>query len=191
MLCERPVLTTRHQHRGPANTTNAGSVDGAANPLPIKQRRVSRRPASMHEHRGRWKTCVQKSQTFGSISTHSKPRVLLQATIPNMAIRTWKPNMRSIKRQEGLLLSGPVQWVDIGWLDRCGCVSGLNKDGRTDVVIVGKCSAKSADYNENMIYVNTGKAFTTNPDGNNQLSEFNTTKDVIGFVEDNQQIFFQ
>ena len=67
----------------------------------------------------------------------------------------------------------------------------LNRDGLTDVVVMGKCSAKAGDYNENMVYVNSGKAFTSNEDGNNQLSDFSTTKEVIGFVEDNKQIFFK
>lgn len=75
------------------------------------------------------------------------------------------------------------------WVDAVA-FQDLNHDGRTDVIVVGKCSAKAGDYNENMVYVNTGKTFTTNADGNNQLSDLNTTKDVIDFVEDNKQIFF-
>jgi hypothetical protein len=75
-------------------------------------------------------------------------------------------------------------WVDgVGFQD-------LNKDGLIDVIVVGKCAAKAGDYAENMVYVNTGKAFTTREDGNNKLSDLKTVKEIIAFVEDNQQIFF-
>ena len=66
----------------------------------------------------------------------------------------------------------------------------LNRDGLTDVIIVGECAAKQADYNENMVYINTGKAFTTREDGNNQLGDFKTIKEITKFVDENQQIFF-
>jgi len=58
------------------------------------------------------------------------------------------------------------------------------------VVVVGKCAAKQADYNENMVYINTGKAFTTREDSNNQLGDFKTIKEISKFVDENQQIFF-
>jgi hypothetical protein len=58
------------------------------------------------------------------------------------------------------------------------------------VIVVGKCAAKQADYNENMVYINTGKAFTTREDGNNQLGDFKTIKEITKFVDENQQIFF-
>lgn len=66
----------------------------------------------------------------------------------------------------------------------------LNHDGLTDVIVAGKCAAKAGDYNENMVYMNTGKAFTTREDANEQLSELKTIKDVTDFVDDNKQIFF-
>lgn len=66
----------------------------------------------------------------------------------------------------------------------------LNHDGLADVIVVGKCTAKQADYNENMVYVNTGKGFTTREDGNNKLGDLKTIKEITDFVDDNQQIFF-
>jgi hypothetical protein len=66
----------------------------------------------------------------------------------------------------------------------------LDRDGLTDIIVVGKCEAKQADYNENMVYMNTGKAFTTREDANNQLGDFKTIKEITDFVQDNQQIFF-
>jgi len=66
----------------------------------------------------------------------------------------------------------------------------LNHDGLADVIVVGKCAAKQSEYNENMVYVNTGKAFTTRADGNNQLGDFKTIKEITKFVDENPQIFF-
>lgn len=66
----------------------------------------------------------------------------------------------------------------------------LNHDGLTDVIVVGKCAAKQSEYNENMVYINTGKGFTTREDGNNQLGDFKTIKEIAKFVDENPQIFF-
>ena len=67
----------------------------------------------------------------------------------------------------------------------------LNGDNLKDVAVVGKCSAKSAPYNENMIYVNTGKAFTTNEDANYKLADFKKIKEITDFAKNNQNIFFK
>jgi hypothetical protein len=67
----------------------------------------------------------------------------------------------------------------------------LNNDRLKDVIVVGKCSSKEGAYNENMVYINTGKAFVTRPDGNNRLSDFTSIKEISDFVQDNQQIFFK
>lgn len=67
----------------------------------------------------------------------------------------------------------------------------LNDDNLKDVIVVGKCSAKTAPYNENMVYVNTGQAFTTNEDANYKLSDFKKIKEITDFVRKNKQIFFK
>lgn len=67
----------------------------------------------------------------------------------------------------------------------------LNSDNLKEVIVVGKCSAKSAPYNENMVYVNTGKAFTTDEDANYKLANFKKSKEITDFVRKNQQIFFK
>ena len=67
----------------------------------------------------------------------------------------------------------------------------LNNDNLKDIVVAGKCSAKSAPYNENMVYINTGKDFTTDEDANSKLADFKRTKDITDFVRRNQQIFFK
>lgn len=76
------------------------------------------------------------------------------------------------------------------WVEAVG-FQDLNSDQLIDVIVIGKCSAKSAPYNENMVYVNTGKAFTTNEDANTKASEFTTVKAVVGYVTENREIFFK
>lgn len=67
----------------------------------------------------------------------------------------------------------------------------LNDDNLKDVIVVGKCSAKTAPYNENTVYVNTGRAFTTNEDANYKLSDFKKIKEITDFVRKNQSTFFK
>lgn len=67
----------------------------------------------------------------------------------------------------------------------------LNDDGLTDVIIAGMCSAKSAPYSENMVYVNKGKEFGTSEDANYTLEKFKKIKDIADFVKRNKEQFFQ
>jgi hypothetical protein len=76
-------------------------------------------------------------------------------------------------------------WVDAVAFDD------LNGDGLKDVTIAGKCGAKMGDYNENMVYVNTGRAFTTSEDANYKIADFTKIKDINDFVRKNKGIFFK
>ena len=67
----------------------------------------------------------------------------------------------------------------------------LNEDDLTDVIIAGMCSAKSAPYSENMVYVNKGKEFATSEDANYTLEKFKKIKDIADFVKRNKEQFFQ
>lgn len=67
----------------------------------------------------------------------------------------------------------------------------LNADALTDIIVVGKCSAKSAPYNENVVYRNTGKAFVTNESENYELAELKKAGEIADFVKRNQQLFFK
>ena len=60
----------------------------------------------------------------------------------------------------------------------------------TDVIVIGKCQAKMGDFNENMVYINDGKGFTTREDANTQLGDFKTVKQVVDFVKENRSMFF-
>jgi hypothetical protein len=76
------------------------------------------------------------------------------------------------------------------WVDAVA-FQDVNHDNLTDIIVIGKCSTKGGPYNENTIYINTGKTFLTRPDGNNRLGDFKTTKEVADFAEDNPQIFYK
>ena len=72
------------------------------------------------------------------------------------------------------------------WIDAVS-FQDLNEDKKTDVIVVSKCQAKSGDYNENTVYINDGKDFTTREDANTHLGEFKSVKQVVDFVEENQE----
>lgn len=67
----------------------------------------------------------------------------------------------------------------------------LNEDGLTEIIIAGMCSAKSAPYSENMVYVNKGTQFITIEDANYTLDKFTKIKEITDFVKRNPQQFFQ
>ncbi|MGB7068253.1 MAG: hypothetical protein WBD22_02050 [Pyrinomonadaceae bacterium] len=67
----------------------------------------------------------------------------------------------------------------------------LNGDLLTDIIVVGKCTAKTAPYNENMVYVNTGSGFITNEEANYKLTELKKAKDIADLVQKNKELFFQ
>ncbi|MEO8647577.1 MAG: hypothetical protein ABI539_00280 [Acidobacteriota bacterium] len=66
----------------------------------------------------------------------------------------------------------------------------LNDDALRDVIVVSKCSAKTAPYNENAVYRNNGKGFETDLNANYKLTEFRKAKDIAEFVKRNRQMFF-
>lgn len=81
--------------------------------------------------------------------------------------------------------------VEFGcWVDAVA-FEDLNDDNLKDVIVAGKCSAKSGSYNENMVYVNTGKDFTTDEEANSKLNDFKRIKEISDFVRRNRQIFFK
>lgn len=65
----------------------------------------------------------------------------------------------------------------------------VNDDELTDVMIIGKCGAKSGAYNENMVYLNTGKDFVTNVEANVELLDYTRISQVRDFVRKNQPMF--
>jgi hypothetical protein len=75
------------------------------------------------------------------------------------------------------------------WIDAVS-FQDLNNDKKIDVIVVSKCQAKMGDFNENTVYVNDGKGFTTREDANTRLGEFKTVKQVVDYVKENRGMFF-
>ena len=59
----------------------------------------------------------------------------------------------------------------------------LNGDNLTDVIVAGKCAAKSSSYNENMVYFNNGREFETYRYANSKLQNLNKIKEITDFVK--------
>jgi hypothetical protein len=76
------------------------------------------------------------------------------------------------------------------WIDAVG-FQDLNADHLTDIVVVGKCSGKSATFNENMIYVNTGKAFVTDEDKISTIATATNVKEITAAVRRDPAKFFK
>ncbi|HMP65990.1 MAG TPA: hypothetical protein PKD11_10415 [Pyrinomonadaceae bacterium] len=85
----------------------------------------------------------------------------------------------------------PFNGVTAGCWVEAVAFQDLNGDGLIDIIVVGKCPAKTAPYQENMVYANTGKGFSTNLDANYRLSEMKTVRAVADHVRDNQIAFFK
>lgn len=65
----------------------------------------------------------------------------------------------------------------------------LNDDQLNDIIVVGKCGSKSSSYNENMVYINTGKGFDTNAESNAETMDFSKIAQIRDFVKKNPKMF--
>lgn len=74
------------------------------------------------------------------------------------------------------------------WIDGVA-FQDVNRDNRTDVIVVGKCGAKMGDYNENSVYLNDGKTLLVNPDPDYKLNDFKTIKEITDYVQKNPSLF--
>lgn len=74
------------------------------------------------------------------------------------------------------------------WVDAVA-FEDLNGDQLKDIAIVGKCGAKSGSYNENMVYLNTGKDFSTNAESNAEMMDFSKVSQIRDFVKKNPKMF--
>lgn len=76
------------------------------------------------------------------------------------------------------------------WVEAVG-FQDLNEDQKINAVIVAKCSGKSGEYYENMVYANDGRGFTTNLDANYKLAEFKTVRQVAEYAREHRSAFFK
>lgn len=74
------------------------------------------------------------------------------------------------------------------WVDAVG-FEDVNNDQLKDVIIVGKCGAKSGAFNENMVYLNNGKEFVTNAESNAEMMDFSKISQIREFVKKNPKMF--
>jgi hypothetical protein len=65
----------------------------------------------------------------------------------------------------------------------------LNEDKLTDIIVAGKCGAKSGEIIGNEVFINTGTDFYTNTEANDKLETFSKIKEIADFVRKNQEIF--
>ncbi|NNE99791.1 MAG: hypothetical protein HKN25_12290 [Pyrinomonadaceae bacterium] len=65
----------------------------------------------------------------------------------------------------------------------------LNADKLVDIIVVGKCGAKSGDMQGNEVFINTGKGFHTSVAANDKLEQFTKLKDIAEFVKKNKTEF--
>ena len=65
----------------------------------------------------------------------------------------------------------------------------LNADELQDIIVVGKCGAKSGVIQGNEVFINTGEGFYTSVTGNDKLENLKKIKDIAKFVKTNQTEF--
>ena len=67
----------------------------------------------------------------------------------------------------------------------------LNGDKLTDVIVASSVGEKSGVNHFGQVYVNNGKAFTTDEQANLQLDDLKSTKEIANFVRQHKQLFFK
>jgi hypothetical protein len=177
--------------KGKAAVTHAGEEGPSAGAGKVTTNNAVAKAACMTVDLG-GKRAVMKSQTFAVDFEPFKGACFVTTYNPEYGDSHMESQYDIYKDGKKIFsFPGEFNGSTFGcWVDAVA-FQDLNHDGLTDVMVVGKCVAKQADYNENMVYMNTGKAFITREDGNNQLGDFKTVKEISDFVEDNQQIFFK
>ncbi len=76
------------------------------------------------------------------------------------------------------------------WVDAVA-FEDLNNDQLKDVIVIGKCGAKSSAYNENMVYINNGVKFVTNSKSNAETMDFSKISQIRDFVKQNPNLFLK
>lgn len=74
------------------------------------------------------------------------------------------------------------------WVDAVS-FEDVNADNLKDIIIVGKCGGKTDAYNENMVYINTGKDFKVNKDANMEMMDYTKTGQIKEYIREHQESF--
>ena len=171
-----------------SNSNTAGASSSAAKEVP-DEITVSKRDC---ESTDTGDNALLKSQTFPVTFEPFKNSCFVTSYNPEYD----DPPMESeiaIYRGNKRVFDFPGQFNGINtgcWVEAVS-FQDLNGDGLTDIIVVGKCSAKTAPYNENVFYVNTGKAFVTDETANYKLADFKKAGEIADFVKRNQKLFFK
>ncbi len=75
------------------------------------------------------------------------------------------------------------------WVEAVG-FEDLNSDGKTDIIIAGKCLAARDSYPANAVFVNSRGDFSTDANANGELNDFTTVQQIVNYVKRNQGSFF-
>lgn len=74
------------------------------------------------------------------------------------------------------------------WVDAVA-FEDVNADRLKDIIVAGKCGAKSGAYNENMVYINTGAHFKVNRNANLELMDFSKISQIKDYVREHPADF--
>lgn len=75
------------------------------------------------------------------------------------------------------------------WVEGVG-FEDLNGDGKTEVVIAGRCLGAKDSYPSNAVYLNIRDDFQINPEQSRLIENFKTVKEISAFVRKNKNKFF-
>lgn len=75
------------------------------------------------------------------------------------------------------------------WVEGVG-FEDLNGDGKTEVIIAGRCLGAKDSYTSNAVYINNGDDFQTDAEQNRLIENFKTVKEISAFVKKNKSKFF-
>ncbi|MGC2237655.1 MAG: hypothetical protein WA584_15945 [Pyrinomonadaceae bacterium] len=75
------------------------------------------------------------------------------------------------------------------WVEGVG-FEDLNDDGKTEVIVAGRCLGAKDSYTSNAVYINSGDDFQTSAEQNRLIENFKTIKEISAFVKKNKSKFF-
>jgi hypothetical protein len=79
--------------------------------------------------------------------------------------------------------------IQTGCWVRAVAFEDINGDRLTDVIVVGKCGAKTGEFNANTVYLNNGKSFFTRTDANINLDGLDSIKKIQEYIKENPRDF--
>jgi len=172
----------------PANATDVSKSGGAKSDAPATPTPATNNAACYGVDAG--EKAVLRSQTFAIDFEPFKNSCFVTSHDPQFKDPPLESEI-AIYKNGKKVFDFPEQFngVTVGCWVEAVAFQDVNDDKLTDIVIVGKCSAKSAPYNENMVYLNNGKSFFTREEANTQLSDSKTIKDILGYIKENPQPF--